>query len=204
MARRKILDPKGLNFLTLTTVGWIDAFSRLSLRNILITNLDYCRQNKGMMIHAYVIMTNHIHLIVQMEADHKESLNKVIGDFKRYTAHQLIKTILEEAESRKEWILYLLKYFAHGSNDQRSHQFWQSDNYPTALFTDKVIWEKVHYIHQNPVRAGFVANPEDYLYSSASNYFNGANHGLIEIDLLEPYLPNSGFEFIPDEHRPIL
>ncbi len=203
MARRKILDPKGLNFLTLTTVGWIDVFSRLSLRNIILTNLDYCRQKKGLMIHAYVIMSNHIHLIAQMEPDHPDSLGKVIGEYKRYTGHLIIQTIQEKMESRKEWILYLLKYFANGLKDNRTNQFWQPDNYPTALYTDKVIWKKVYYIHQNPVRAGFVANPEDYLYSSASNYFDGANHGLIEIDLLEPFLPHSGFEFIPDEHRPI-
>ncbi|MEZ5032671.1 MAG: hypothetical protein R2787_14865 [Saprospiraceae bacterium] len=203
MSRRKILDPKGLNFLTLTVVGWIDVFSRVSLRNIVLDNLDYCRKNKGLLIYAYVIMTNHLHLVAQIKKDYPESLGEVISHFKRYTGHHLINSIHSEKESRKEWILHMLKYYARGSRSNRTNQFWKEDNFPTALYSDKVIWEKIHYIHQNPVRAGIVDQAEHYLYSSASNYVDGMNRGLIEVDLMEPFLPDSGYIFIPDEHRPI-
>ncbi|MBK7343687.1 MAG: transposase [Saprospiraceae bacterium] len=203
MSRRKILDQHGLNFLTLTVVGWIDVFSMASHRNILLQSLDFCRRQKGLLIYAYVIMTNHLHLVAQVNEQNSNSLGDVIQDFKRYTGHLLIQAIQSGEESRKSWMMHMLKFYARGSRSNRTHQFWQEDNYPTALFSDKVIWNKINYIHQNPVRAGFVEYPENYLYSSASNYVDGMNRGLIEIDLLEPYLPDSGYFFIPDEHRPI-
>jgi putative transposase len=59
----KIIDQHGLNYLTLTIVGWIDIFSRKKYRDIIIESLRYCQENKGLKIYGYVIMTNHIHLM---------------------------------------------------------------------------------------------------------------------------------------------
>ncbi|HEX5152617.1 MAG TPA: hypothetical protein VFW07_14300 [Parafilimonas sp.] len=47
-------------------------------------------------------------------------------------------------------------------------------------------WQKLDYIHGNPVKAGFVEKPEDYLYSSARNYYG--MKGLIDIDMLDPLI----------------
>lgn len=74
---------------------------------------------------------------------------------------------------------------------------WIQDNHPIALVSPVVIWQKVEYIHHNPVRAKWVDKAEEYLYSSARNYaYENQDCGL-EIDLLEPFLPQSGYVYVP-------
>ena len=84
----KIRDQHGLNFLTLTVVGWIDIFSRKKYRDIIIESLRFCQENKGLKIYGYVIMTNHIHMIVQ--ATGEQILSGVLSDFKSYTASTIL------------------------------------------------------------------------------------------------------------------
>ena len=96
-------------FITLTVAGWIDVFNREEYVEIIYTNLDFCRKNKGLEIYAYVIMSSHIHLIVRQK-DGK--FNEWIRDFKSYTAKKLLSAIdNNEKESRKEWMLYMFKSF---------------------------------------------------------------------------------------------
>ncbi|MBX3164824.1 MAG: transposase [Bacteroidetes bacterium] len=86
-------------FLTLTVVGWIDVFSRQNHRNAFINSLKYCQQNKGLIVFAYVMMTNHIHLMVNT---HEPFLLKdVIRDLKKYTSKQIIEQIINQPESRR-------------------------------------------------------------------------------------------------------
>jgi len=103
--RYKILDQKGLNFITMTVVDWIDLFTRKALCEILTTNLAYCRNKKNLRIFGYVIMSNHIHLIVRAAGE--QGLSAILRDFKSYTAKQIIQFLKkkESKESRKEWIL---------------------------------------------------------------------------------------------------
>lgn len=195
MPRYKILDQQGLNYVTCTVVGWVDVFTRAAYRDIVIESLAYCRQAKGLQTFAYVLMSNHLHLIVK--ANGKEPLSAILRDFKKFTARKIIESIETGNESRKEWLLHLFGYFARNNSNNRYHQFWVQDNHPIALLTPAVIWQKVEYIHQNPVRAKWVERPEDYLYSSARNYAFDNRDSLLEVDLLEPYLPGSGFVYVP-------
>ena len=182
--RYKIKDQEGLYFLTLTVVGWIDIFSRKKFRDIIIESLKFCKANKGLRIYGYVIMTNHIHLIVSAEG--KDSLSDVIGDFKSFTATTILKDLPNSSESRWEWLMYLFGYFAIKNNRKGKHQFWQSSNHPIELYSIKVIREKLNYIHDNPVRAGWVYFQQHYIYSSASNYFEDGN-GILDVDILEEF-----------------
>lgn len=91
----------------------------------------------------------------------------------------------------------LSRHYARFHANSRTHQFWQQDNHSIALVSPKVIWQKVDYIHQNPVRAGWVEKEEEYLYSSARNYTFENEGCLLEVDLLEPYLPGSSFVYLP-------
>ena len=95
----KIRDPEGIYFVTFTVVGWIDIFSRKIYCDLILDNLKYCQQNKGLIIHAWVLMTNHIHLIVS--AGTEPLLAEIIRDFKKYTSREIIKLIETEKESRK-------------------------------------------------------------------------------------------------------
>ena len=73
-------------------------------------------------------------------------------------------------ESRKEWLLEQFKKAAEQSSNVNKYQFWRHDNKPIELWCNKVIAEKINYIHNNPVEEGLVYRPEDYVYSSARDY----------------------------------
>ena len=166
-------------------MGWIDVFSRPLYRDIIIESLDFCRKNKGLIIVAYVIMSNHIHLIVRADDNADQGLSEILRDFKKFTAKQIINAIKTQPESRRDWLLHMFKYFAKYNTNNREYQFWIQDNHPTALWHPEVIWQKIDYIHLNPVRAKIVTEPDQYLYSSASNYASENKSGLLKIDLIE-------------------
>ena len=181
MSRYKILGQDRLHFVTLTVVDWVDVFIRKQYKNIVIESLAYCQREKGLTVFAYVIMSSHLHLIVKT-SDGAE-LSDVLRDFKKYTAKQLLKEIEHGGyESRREWLLHRFAY--RGSEKgNRQYQLWQSDNHPIVLYSLPVIAQKVDYIHQNPVKEGWVTKAEEYTYSSASNYANG--HGVLDVTLIE-------------------
>jgi len=68
----------------MTTVGWVDVFTRLSHREVIIDSLKYCVQEKGLNVYAYCLMSNHLHLVVNTDSHHE--LKDVIRDFKKFTA----------------------------------------------------------------------------------------------------------------------
>jgi REP element-mobilizing transposase RayT len=182
MNGHKIVNQNELHFLTLTTVGWVDLFTRVQYKDILLDSLRYCQSNKGLVINAYVIMSNHIHLIGYTQDRYK--LSDVIRDFKRHTAKRIIDDLIHSPkESRKEWILRLLKYFAKFNNKNKTYQLWKQDNRPIELDSPKWILQKLDYTHLNPVRAGIVRLPEHYLYSSAIDY--AGEKGLLDIELID-------------------
>jgi len=106
-------------FLTFQVVGWADVFTRKPYRDLILENLTYCRNEKGLYLFGYVLMTNHLHLVVQQK-DGKLSgwvrarLNDIVGqDFKKFTSKKLLKIILENPqESRKEWLKMIFAYHA--------------------------------------------------------------------------------------------
>lgn len=155
-----------LNFVSLTVVDWIDVFTRRKYSDCIIKNLQYCQANKGLNIYAYVLMTNHLHMIADTEI---ESLSSILRDFKGFTCNELVKMIEENSqESKKSWMLNKFRQYGSANKDNITYQFWQNGNYPVALYWNKVIDQKVKYIHQNPVRAGFVDRADKYHYSSAN------------------------------------
>lgn len=84
----RIYDQKGLYYLTITVVGWIDVFSRQRYRDIVIDSLKYCMENKGLELYAYVIITNHLHLITSTK-DGEGQLSDIVRDFKKHTAKRI-------------------------------------------------------------------------------------------------------------------
>ena len=72
--------------------------------------------------------------------------------------------------SRKEFLLDFFKKEAAKSSNVKNYQFWRHDNKPIELWTNKVIQQKINYVHNNPVEEGLVYKPEDYVYSSAADY----------------------------------
>jgi len=156
----------GLYFVTLTVVGWIDVFSRKDYCVELIDNLNYCISHKNLEVYEFCIMPSHVHMIASAS---NGLLSNILRDFKSFTAKQIIKSIKRNRqESRKEWLLYLFEYFGKRNKHNAQYQFWQQHNHPIDLFSNKFIDQKATYILENPVEAGLVNSPENYIYSSAN------------------------------------
>jgi REP element-mobilizing transposase RayT len=173
-------------YLTMTIIGWVDVFSRKEHRDIILDTFRYCIKNKGLAIYAYCIMTNHLHMIAN--CDEPFQLKDTIRDFKKHTAKQLISLIKNGNESRKEWMLKVFEEAGRSSTKNKDYKIWQSGNHAIELFSPIFTWDKVNYIHQNPVRAKLVNNGEDWIYSSASNYSDQESVLLNEVVCLTPRL----------------
>jgi putative transposase len=156
----------GLFYLTFQIVGWVDIFTRKIYRDIAIESLKYCQQHKGLKLFAFVIMSNHIHLLAQSETG---DLGDIIRDFKNHTSKKFLEVVNDNIESRSDWMKIVFEYHGKFKNKQ-SNQIWTHENHAENIFSDKFIKQKINYIHENPIRAGIVEKPEDYLYSSARNY----------------------------------
>ena len=165
----KFHNPDGVYFVSFAVIDWLDVFTKNEYKNIIIDSLHYCQKEKGMEIFAWCIMTNHIHLIFRSTSNQKPE--KVLGDFKRFTSKAIVKSIIENPkESRKEFLLEQFLKAGSKSSNVNKYQFWRHDNKPIELWSNKVIDEKINYIHNNPVEEGLVFRAEDYLYSSAIDY----------------------------------
>jgi len=106
-------------------------------------------------------------------------LPDILRDMKKFTAGNLIKTISNHPTESRDWMLDDFKSAGRAKAQNTNFQFWRQDNRPIELFSNKVIDQKVEYIHNNPVEAGFVDAPEKYRLSSAINYAGG--EGLLEV-----------------------
>lgn len=103
---------------------------------------------------------------------------------KSYTSGQLKKAINEHPqESRKEWIIWMLERAGKKNSNNNDFQFWQQHNKPIELTDNKIMQQKLDYIHNNPVEEGIVFKPEEYVYSSAIDYCGGK--GILNILLIE-------------------
>ncbi len=154
-------------FITFTTVGWIDVFTRKELADILIEKLKTAQKKHHVAIYSYVIMSSHLHLIAQKKD--QSLLSEWIRDFKSTAAKDIVKAIRTETyESRKSWLDYLFKYFAKFSKQNAEYMFWQKTNKPIEVYSPDIFYQKMDYIHNNPVAANIVTDPSYYYYSSAN------------------------------------
>ncbi len=156
-------------------------FTRLNQKYNIINALNYCQKNKGLEIYAYVMMSNHIHLLCK--ATNGFILSDVIRDFKKFTSKKILQTINEEPESRKEWMLeYFQKACQHLKREQQ-FKVWQDGYHAELVETNWFIKQKVNYIHNNPVKDKIVTEPEEYYFSSARNYAGLENE--LEVIMLD-------------------
>ena len=106
-------------------------------------------------IHAWCIMSSQVHLVFRSIKGQKPEL--LIGDLKRFTSKIIVKSIQENArESSKEFLLDFFKKEAEKSSNVKNYQFWRHDNKPIELWSNKVIQQKIEYVHNNPVAGGLV------------------------------------------------
>lgn len=168
-------------FLTMTVVNWIDIFTRPAYKHIIVDALKYNQENKGLIIFAWCLMTNHLHLIA--EADEGKNLSDFLRDFKKFTSKAIIKEIQDSPEeSRKKWLLNEFEFAGRYKSNIKNFKFWQDGNEAKEIHSASFMEQKLNYIHENPVKIEIVENAEEYLYSSAKNY--AGDQGLIEVVLI--------------------
>ncbi len=167
----RIDDQFGQYFITCTVHQWADVFTRNEYITIVLDSIKYCQEHKGLQVYAWVIMSNHIHLIVSSK---QEKLSDIIRDFKKFTATKIVKEIKNNPkESRKKWLLWLLKKEEH-------IWFWEEGYHAEEIITPAFFECKLTYIHQNPVKAGLVEKEEEYLHSSCGDYY-GIRKGVLDL-----------------------
>jgi REP element-mobilizing transposase RayT len=165
-------------FCTDVIAGWQYVFTSHQYFDCIIDSFRYCQKEKGLFVHGFVVMPNHVHSILSAR---ESNLSDILRDYKRFTSKK-ISSLLETDEKNK-----LIKYFvatARTDGKGNDYKIWQSGSHPIAINSQKFFRQKLDYIHQNPVRKGFVDCPEYWLYSSARNYILN-DHSILKIDILE-------------------
>ena len=146
----QIKDQSAPHYLTLQIVYWKDLFSRSVYKDLIIDRLRFCQKEKGLEIYAYVIMSNHIHLLVRSA---NSVLSGTIRDFKKYCSKRIIDFIeISDKESRKNWMLLLFKHAAKRQNKKGTYQVWTHENHAIEMISNAFIESKVEYIHNSPHR----------------------------------------------------
>ncbi|MBI5372668.1 MAG: transposase [Sphingobacteriales bacterium] len=178
----KIRNKDAIHFITFAVVEWIDIFTRKDYRDIVIESVRFCQKEKGLIVYAWCIMSNHMHLIVSAR---DSNLSDILRYFKKYTGKQIIAEIENnKLESRKEWMLGQFREQGQKNSRNTNYQFWRQDNQSKELYSPGFIVQKLNYVHNNPAEAGIVERPEHYLYSSARDYYGGNRVGLLQVDFL--------------------
>lgn len=150
-------------FMTMTIVEWIDLFTRKTQKQLIVDSLKYCQEIKGLNIFGWCLMPSHLHIIANTKMPFV--LNDVVRDFKRHTSKHAILLIENEAESRREWLLERFAFAGKNHSKNKNYKVWRDKNHAIELFTEKVIWQKLKYIHQNPVVDKIVHNEQDYFFA---------------------------------------
>ena len=160
-SRYKITDVTQPHFITCTVLHWIPVFTRQETVTIVLDSIRYL-QNEGLKLYAYVILENHLHLIVQ-----SDQLDKDVARLKSHTANQIVFYL---EQNKVKTILDQLAFYKKAHKSDRAYQFWQEGSNPELISNEAVMRQKIEYIHHNPVKRGYVDKAEYWRYSSARDY----------------------------------
>ncbi len=171
-SRYKIYEPTYPHFVTCTILHWIPIFTNQDSVNIVLNSFKYLQKSDNLKIYAYVILENHLHLVAS-----SNDISKTIKKFKSYTAKELLKLLQER---NVKTILDQLSFYKKAHKTHTTYQVWQEGFAPKLIQSEKMMKEKIEYIHNNPVKRGYIDKPHHWRYSSARDYMG--IDGLIEIE----------------------
>ncbi len=176
MGQWKVIPDHHLYFATTTIVEWQNVFTSIPYFEILIESLKYCVSHKGLHLHGYVIMPNHGHYLCS--SDEEKNLSDIMRDFNAHTSRTIIALLKEEHKSA---LLGVFRNAAETDERGNDYKVWQDGFHPIAVETEHFVTQKLMYLHDNPVRKGYVDQPEHWRYSSARNYLLGDN-SIMEVE----------------------
>jgi putative transposase len=172
--RYKIVEDCSTYFVTTATVNWLPLFSIPDLAQIVLDAMRFLHDNQRVAIHAYVLLENHLHFIGS-----SPHFSGEMRKFKSFTARAIID-ILSERGPR--FYLEQLRHFKSRHKSDQTYQVWQEGFHPKAIQNEQMLMQKIEYIHYNPVRRGYVDNPENWRYSSYRQYVG--KEGLVPLEPL--------------------
>jgi putative transposase len=157
-------------FITFTCYNWMHLFKLTNSYDMVYKWFNYLKENKKAEVISFVIMPNHLHLILHF-SDEKFNLNSIVGNAKRFMAYEIIKKLKEQ--NAKEILLTLSEGVTEREQKKgQLHKVFEESFDAKAIFSEKFLHQKVNYIHLNPVRGNWSLVKEfvDYVHSSASFY----------------------------------
>ncbi len=170
MERYHLIEGIGVHYVTFTVVEWLPVFIDESPCKIITDSLNFCIDRKNLRVTAYVIMPNHVHVVLFDKDFDNERLKQTLDEMRKFTGRQLA----DHCEKRLSSAIVDI-FYEHSGND-RLRRFWQTTRHPIGLVTEKVFEQKVNYIHWNPCRKGLVRQPEDWRFSSAGFWMKGVKN----------------------------
>lgn len=168
----------GIYFVTTTVAGFRPILNYDPIRQIILENLDFYRRKYTTAIYAYVIMPEHLHLVVDVSRSVK-TISDFMLSFKGMTARQIFRNLSKYSTTETSFFKKIVNI--HHCNEKRNFQIWQNRFDDVVIDSSRILNQKIDYIHFNPVKRGLVNNPVDYKYSSARNY-ELDDHSVFRID----------------------
>jgi REP element-mobilizing transposase RayT len=166
-----IHDEQAPHFLTCTIRNGWPVLARPAAAQVVLDALQHMQEAERIHLYAYVLMANHIHLIASAD-----TLSREVHALKSFTAHRIVDVL---SEQRATHVLRLLQWSRRAKRPDRTYQVWTAGSYPKQLQTAAMTRQKIAYIHDNPVRRGYVDAATHWRYSSARNY--AGQQGLIDV-----------------------
>ena len=170
-SRYHFIDVTQPHFMTCTVLHWLPVFTRVETTAILLDSLVFLSK-EGLKVYGYVILENHLHLVAQ-----SDDLQRDMTRFKSHTARQMLYFL---KENNVHTILEQMEFYKKAHKTDRELQFWQEGVHPEVIQGDDMMRQKLEYMHNNPVKRGYVDEPEDWRYSSARNYV-GRDDALLDV-----------------------
>jgi len=167
-----VYEPTHPHFITCTVLHWIPIFTNSESVNIVLESLKYLQANHNLKLYAYVILENHLHLVAS-----SDDIAKDIARFKSFTAREIINLLKTK---NVKTILEQLEFYKKAHKVDREFQLWQEGMQPKLIQSEQMMLEKINYIHNNPLKRGYVDEAKHWRYSSARDY-EGV-YGLLEIE----------------------
>ncbi|WP_127132596.1 transposase [Pseudoflavitalea rhizosphaerae] len=176
-------DSQACSYITFNVVDWVDIFVRPVYKQIIVDELNCCIVSKGLIVYAWCLMSNHLHLLARNSDP--GGLTRIERDFKRVTTNKILEALEDETDLRKDWMLSRFEQCSHNLKRIEKFQVWQTCVNPSFIDFKEVfkLKEKVLHIHENPVRDGIVDKPESYKFSSARDY--AGEKGLVRTTVID-------------------
>ena len=163
---RPDFNPAHLYFVTTKAVDYAHLFKRDTVKRLLVDALDCLQLRQQMTLYAFVIMPNHVHLIVQYLS--QKPVRDLVRDYKRHVADRLTRQYW--AEGNQEALEFLAAKVARP--DKQKRKIWEDGYLAKEVFSPEFLRQKMEYIHNNPCQPHWDLAPsaEEYIWSSARFY----------------------------------